>query len=232
MTLNELYSLVTAPKQKTAPRLRDLMQSESPIIAYGKHDDGEVTVYENGYVVYTESNRMTIFHLKEVYSRGIEYDTCKGDNIVPKRLRAFGASYFHDKDWLFSVVMYGNWRIANNYEKFLRKKIQFHFSSVSEELEYIFPIDDEPLFDEESDKENEEEIKTLIKTRLKKAEDMIVPSQWHVYVSITGYGITETELACQLGISQQAVSKRFKKCEKHIPRIREEILHTKTKKQM
>lgn len=214
MTLQELFTQVKGKKQKSKPKLKTLFNGKHKIIAEGQHDNGIVKVYDNGYIFYSEDNHFTIFHICDVYGKREEYST--GDEMaVPKDTRVIEGDFFYDKDWLFRVVMEGNSRIQHNHNIQQNRIIEFRYSGVAEDLQELCFIP-EYLTDDDSFRVSLDEIK-----------EHVSPDLWVVYVSIKAYGITEAAIAHDLNITQQAVSKRYRKACRTIPEVGKEIARKK-----
>lgn len=210
MTLQELFTQVKGKKRKHKPKIDELLNGDYLIIAEGMHDSGTVKVYENGYVLYTEYNHFTIFHVSDVYGKGMEYTTAD-EYAVPKKSRVIEADYFKDQDWLFRVVMEGNNRIQHNHNVKQNRYVAFRYSGIAEDIDELGYL---PEYLVEDD---------FFQEKINEIKDLISPDLWIVYVSIKAYGITEESLARRLKITQQAVSKRYHKACKVIPEAKEKI---------
>lgn len=112
--MKELRALVQNNKEELAPSYEHLRFGNIPIVACGKHSTSDITVYQNGFVLYTESNHYTIFHIDTVYNKNKQYLTVD-ERTVPERLRTIEASVFWDLDWIIRLVMEGNERIIHNH---------------------------------------------------------------------------------------------------------------------
>ena len=213
MTLKELYSVVNPIKTKNHMILTELLESGAPVVAEGKHDTGTVSVFKNGYILYTEDDRWTIFHISEVMRSGVRYETDK-ESIVPRKTRVLNASFFYEKDWILGIVMEGNRRMIENGDRVFRKWVEFHYSEYSEEMEQLCFI---PQY------EIEDDISDWIHTQIVELQKHITPSQWNVFVNITAFGVTEKELAERMHITQQTVSTCYRRAVNNIHKAKRKI---------
>ena len=214
MTLKELAALVTGEKLDHTVRASELLKMNSLVIAKGIHDTGEVTVFQNGYILYTEDNHLTVFHLSDVLGKTVYYKTTHS-KIIPEEQRQLEISFFEDLDWLIRIVMYGNGKIVHNCNSILDQKIEFRFAVMPDnhiDMVYI----PEYLTDEADNREQQKQLIEAVKVR-------IVPTQWLVFVNKAGFGMTEAQLGKKLNISQQAVGKRYRKALKNIAKAKEEV---------
>jgi len=216
VTLKELYDQVKGEKLEKTPSDKELINSGSPIIASWKCDETEMTAFENGYILYSEWGHHTVFHVSDIYTHGMEYQTYRG-NAVPRYMRYLDANFFHDKDWRYRVIMLGNDRIVDNRGTEESEFLAYHFSSISYELEQVYSI---PNDSDDEDEIDEEEFRKWIRSQITEIKKYIKPTQWKVYVNITAFDKKETEIAEQMKISQQAVSKTYKRSIKNISEVR------------
>lgn len=208
MTLEELYSQVKDTKKTKYPKIDDLISGKYKVIAEGKHDTGIVKVYETGYILYIEDNKYTIFHITDVYGVGFSYTTqLYQDASIP--YRKFNAEFFNDKDWLFRVVMAGNDRIVHNNNVNYERNIAFRYSGIAEDISELCYIPDY-LQDNDDDADT-------VSDKIEQVKSMVSPNLWSVFVSIKVDGELERNVAAELHITQQAVSKRYRKACEQIP---------------
>ena len=214
MTLKELRALVQNNKEETAPSYEQLRFGNIPIVACGKHSTGDITVYQNGFVLYTESNHYTIFHIDTVYNKSKQYLTVD-EKTVPERLRTIEASVFWDLDWIIRLVMEGNERIIHNNNCAENKLIEFHYSEFSEDMEELCytpgDLEEKALFEKMCDE------------LVEKVRSKLLPKQWVAYVKIEVHGLSEQELAEELKVSQQAVSRCYARACERILRVKADV---------
>ena len=76
MTLRELMNKADrAAYTKQVPTVMALMESESPVIVSEKmKDDIEATAFQNGYVIYQNGDRATVFSLADCHKAYVEVD--------------------------------------------------------------------------------------------------------------------------------------------------------------
>ena len=214
MTLQELFTQVKGKKQKSKPKIKTLNNGKHKIIAEGRHDNGIVKVYDNGYIFYSEDDHFTVFHISDVYGKREEYSS-DDKMAIPRETRVIEGDFFNEQDWLFRVVMEGNARIQHNHNIQQNRFVEFRYSGIAEDLEELCYIP-EYLTDDDSFRVNLDDIK-----------EHVSPDLWVVYVSIKAFGITEAAIARDLNITQQAVSKRYRKACRTIPEVGKEIARKK-----
>ena len=216
MTLKELAAKVTGEKWNKTPKVTDLIASGSPVIASGEHNDGNITVFENGYILYTEDDHLTIFHISDIYGKDTVYHTLN-DSIIPENTRRINADVFYDLDWKISAVMHGNWRVLHNCNVYQNNLVEYHYSGLPEDYVDRLCYTPDYLTDEPVEEDHFSKAIEAVKVR-------IVPTQWDVYIGIVVQDLTEEQLAVKLNISQQAVCKRYRKAIKNIEKNRKDVL--------
>lgn len=114
MTLKELKNMTMETKEKLNYKtLFDGKATTYQIVAEKKAEDSELTVLENGYVLYRCDNRVTAFLLKECNS--YVYYMAQGDPIK------ISGEEMDQMEWSVPLLMHGERRIANNRVKYQRR---------------------------------------------------------------------------------------------------------------
>ena len=121
MTLNELKNKTAEIKgQIDYKTLSEGVSSTYKILAEKKVEGAEITVLENGYVLYQSDGRVTAFHLKEC--SGYEYHTVDGDTLSISR------EELGEMEWSVPVLLTGERRISSNRMKY-QKRMEVHESA-------------------------------------------------------------------------------------------------------
>ena len=82
MTLKELKARVQVADEKAvAPKHRELLEMGANIVVKEIiSNDVEITVFDNGYVLFTDGKRRTVFKLHEC--DGYDYSSVNGENTI------------------------------------------------------------------------------------------------------------------------------------------------------
>ena len=109
MTLRELMNRADkAAYAKQVPSVMALMESESPVIASeNMKDDIEATAFQNGYVIYQNGSRATVFSLADCARAYVEVDQMDTEH-------ALSYETFADQPWQIRVFMEGERRLVHN----------------------------------------------------------------------------------------------------------------------
>lgn len=126
MTLKELKNLVKpADPKKRVPCAVSLKQSGARIVAREAIGlDTDITVYANGYVLYQEGDRTTVFPLHTC--NGYGYESVTGQEKV------FRSDFFDNENWYVRLLMEATDRMERNQEKVLSNHNVFAYESYSE----------------------------------------------------------------------------------------------------
>lgn len=191
MTLHELKNRVqVADVRAGVPGRRELLETGVAIVVKEViSDDVEISVFENGYVLFQDGKHYTVFRLHDC--EGYDYCPLAGKNEI------FQASFFENENWYMLLLMVGMDRLEKNQSCVLSNHkvcsidvggfISILEGSQQDVLERI--IQEETMM----------EIRSLL-------------SEKQMY-AVTAYyceGISQLEISKRLGISQQAASKMIK----------------------
>ena len=220
MTLAELYSKVTGSKGKRQIGRRQLLARGEPVIASMETTLGSdsisvrLRVFRSGYVLYEEDELFTVFHLGEIYGRGTEYHPL-WEGLIPQSAIQIPYEVYMSAEWYIRLLIEGSDRIIRNREKIRNDHVEFSYSDIAEAIP---PLSYTPDFFADI-------TETLHRQRRQAVCDYVSsnmhPTLWRVYVLIESEGKKQKEVAKELGITQQAVSKDYKKACKMIMELRD-----------
>ena len=113
MTLKDLKKRVpVADEKKVILRKKELLSTGAEIVVKEIIEDGvEISVYDNGYVLYEEGRHRTVFRLHECK----DYDY----SAVDGRTDAFGADFFENENWYILPLMVGMDRVEDSRRRIL-----------------------------------------------------------------------------------------------------------------
>ena len=220
MTLAELYSKVTGRKVNRQIGRRQLLERKEPVIASMITTLGSdsiivrLRVFRSGYVLYEEDNLFTVFHLNDVYGRGTEYHSLF-DELIPLPESKIPGEVFMDTEWYIRLLIEGSDRIIRNREKIRNDHIQFSYSDIAEAIPPLAYTPD--FFADITDEINQRRRQAVFDY----ISSNMNPTLWRVYVLIESEGKKQKEVAKELGITPQAVSKDYKKARKKIIELRD-----------
>lgn len=212
MTLKELTAQVTGKKKPQAMHYSTLLANRIPVIASSEHDNGSVTAFVNGYIVYTEDNYVTVFHVSEITGKNKRVSDERANHGTDKKRIS---DILEDLDWRIGAVMKGNSRITSNREAYQAELVQYHYSEIPEEVTHTGVF-----YDRMSDTD---ELTEHIRKVVEEVKKEIRPTQWVVYVGIAVNKMTQDEMATKLNISQQAVGKRYKNALRNVSRAKRKV---------
>ena len=102
MTLKELKAVVkVADERKPAPKHKELLEKGVNVVVKEVISDGvEITVFENGYVLFTDGKRKTVFKLHEC--EGVDYESVKDKSVI------FQSTFFENENWYVLLLLVGS----------------------------------------------------------------------------------------------------------------------------
>lgn len=222
MTLRELYGLLDGRKSCGVLRRSQLLSRHEELLARLDTSMGNgtvkvtVKVYESGYVLYEEDGKPTVFHLDDICKRDLRYDGVSGsfsfygESLVPMEV-------FMSADWSVRLILEGNERLMHNREKVEQDHVEFSYSGISEAMEHLGVTPDFLMsFEDEFIHGKMMEVFEIVRGALNNA-------QWTAFILVECQGKKQREAATIMGVSQQAVSKDFKKACEVIGRLRESL---------
>lgn len=121
MTLRELRGMVTGNKaEERMISAKALRESNTEIVCKEMiNRDTDITVYENGYVLYRTGSKCTVFSLPEkgCYS----YDSVNEASVLD-------GDFFENEAWYFRLILEGEDRITENGRKSEAKRVEGSYS--------------------------------------------------------------------------------------------------------
>lgn len=206
MTLKELKAVVkVADETKPAPKHKELLEMGVNIVVKEMISDGvEITVFENGYVLFVDGKRKTVFKLHEC--NGVDYESVKDRNVI------FQSTFFENENWYVLLLIVGMERLEKNQEKQLADHRVYSSDSIG--LADFYVTNEPDALHKIIEQETIEEIRTVLTDK-----------QMYAMTAYYCEGISQLEISKNLGISQQAASKLIKRS---IQEIRE-VMHIEEK---
>lgn len=109
MTLRELMNLVDeAAWREQVPTIVQLLQSKSPVAAAEKMgEEIEITAFQNGYVLYQNGDRATVFPLHDCRKEYVEKDQTDTEHKLSFEV-------FAEQPWQTRAFMEGERRLVHN----------------------------------------------------------------------------------------------------------------------
>lgn len=131
LTLRELKNMVrVADFNQRVPYPKTLRESGGRIVAKEVFEEStEVMVYENGYVLYREGFRMTVFPLHKC--EDYRYEKVTGN------IEILHSEYFEDEKWYVRLLLEGADLLERNCIRLEQYHHVFSYSAVSEEWELL-----------------------------------------------------------------------------------------------
>lgn len=202
MTLKELKAVVkVADERKPAPKHKELLEMGVNVVVKEVISDGvEITVFENGYVLFTDGKRKTVFKLHEC--EGVDYESVKDKSVI------FQSTFFENENWYVLLLLVGMERLEKNLEKQLADHKVYSSDSIG--LADFYVTNEPDALHKIIEQETIEEIRTVLTAK-----------QMYAITAYYCEGISQIEISKNLGITQQAASKLIKRS---IQEIRE-VMH-------
>ncbi len=107
-TFKELKSMVGIPDVQRLPSAKALKDGGFDILFNHDDEDIDITVFCNGYVIYAECERETVFSINMISE--IMYRYSKNETVIVPE------SEFQDSSCLVPLLIYGNDRLEHNIE--------------------------------------------------------------------------------------------------------------------
>ena len=202
MTLKELKAVVkVADERKPAPKHKELLEMGVNVVVKEVISDGvEITVFENGYVLFADGKRKTVFKLHEC--EGVDFVSVKVKSVI------FQSTFFENENWYVLLLLVGMERLEKNLEKQLADHKVYSSDSIG--LADFYVTNEPDALHKIIEQETIEEIRTVLTEK-----------QMYAMTAYYCEGISQIEISKNLGISQQAASKLIKRS---IQEIRE-VMH-------
>ena len=110
LTLKQIRKMVEISKEtKRVPSAKQLMEMGSPVLAKETiREDTSITVFKNGYVLYQDGKRATVFPLPQ--KKDYVYDFATDRSVLDSDL-------FEDENWYVRLILEGEDRLSENQRK-------------------------------------------------------------------------------------------------------------------
>ena len=189
MTLKDLKKRVpVADEKKVILRKKELLNTGAEIVVKEIIEDGvEISVYDNGYVLYEEGRHRTVFRLHECK----DYDY----SAVDGRKDAFGADFFENENWYILPLMVGMDRVEDS-----RRRILSNHKVIS------IDIEENDFFSIKARCVPDMTEKVLWNEMMREISDLLNERQRYAVIAYYCEGASQAEIAKNLEISQQAAS--------------------------
>ncbi|MCD7890126.1 MAG: sigma-70 family RNA polymerase sigma factor [Oscillospiraceae bacterium] len=212
LTLNELRKEIgeLPEKDEKAPSYKRLVESGEKVIAKYGEKGSEVTVYANGYVVYQDEERATVFPFPK--KKSFQYKSSCG-----MRTAYIKGSDFDDMGWYFRLILEGEDRLRHNADNRFYYRVILYGDYSEEWKELKDPVGSaEDIYFAERNK----------KIALD-AMDVLTKKQRYVITEHFLNGVSYKEIAEDLGITRQAVrdtaEKALRRMRKYLEKKKEKI---------
>ena len=194
MTLKKLKERVpVADEEKVYLGKAELVNSGAEIVVKEIVKDGaELSVYDNGFVMYEEGLHKTIFRLHEC--NGYEYHGLDGKTEI------FESDFFENERWYILLMIIGMDRMETNRKRLLTNHKVLSFNAEDTDFLSLRCPFVQDMTEELIQKEMIEEIVSLLNDR-----------QFYAVTAYYCEGVSQDEIAKNLHISQQAASGLIKR---------------------
>jgi len=201
MTLHELMdNAVMVAFAKQVPTVASLMASESPVIVHEKmKDDIEATVLQNGYVIYQNGNRATVFSLADCREAYVEVDRMDTEHVL-------SFDIFADQPWQIRIFMEGERRLVHNSNNRRRSVGEISYDGFPEGRMCLADSGLDPLEMLCEKEAQEEELQ-----KLQDCLDAMTEKQRFVVVECVVKGRVHLDVAREMGNSRENVSKSLRR---------------------
>lgn len=195
ITLRELKEKIDAVVEQKLPKYAQLMAMNPVVVARVETSGAVLTAYENGYAVYEQGNAHTVMAVDRCGD--CRYDFTDGTyQIIP-------AEEFENMEWSIRLLMEGEHRMEHN-----RNKTSDKFENTALECDgsdWSAAVMVDFMDDCKADVLADKELKRLYAAMSKLTERQSEIIQLYYYK-----GMSQEEVAEELGISQRAVSYSLK----------------------
>ena len=191
ITLRELKARVETVLEKKIPGYKQLMEMKPVAVARTMVNGAVITAYQNGYAVYEADDAHTVLDVNRCGD--YRYDFTDGTyQVVP-------AEVFEEAEWSVRLVMEGERRLENNRSKISRDYEEFALACDGSDWTDAAMIDF-------MEKENAEMLADEELRKLYAAMSELTDRQTEVIQLYFYKGMSQEEIAEELGIGQRAVS--------------------------
>lgn len=201
ITLCELKSMIDTVVEKKLPTFKTLMEMNPVAVARTTVNGAKLTAYENGYAVYEVDSARTVMAVGRCGD--YRYDFTDGTyQIVP-------AETFEDAEWSLRLLMEGEKRMEHNLSKTAAKYEEVSLRCDGSDWSAAIMVDF-------MDEENVEMLADKELQKLYAAMNKLTERQMEVVQLYFYKGMTQQEIADELGICQQSVDRIMKQAVKRL----------------
>ena len=209
ITLRELKTKIASTVGAKLPSFKQLMEMESPVVAEREVSGAVVSVYENGFAVYRRDEAHTVIAVDRC--GGYRYDFVDGDADVKDKMY-IPAEVFEEEEWTVRLVMEGEKRLESNQARDAGRNETTVSESSEEGLHTAVMVD----FLKE---ENQEILADLELKRLYAAINKLTERQQEVIQLYYFKGMTQQEIAEELGMARRSVGNCLEGALKKIKKV-------------
>ena len=204
ITLHELKEKIDTVLEKKLPSFKALMEMKPMAVAQTTVDDASLTVYQNGYAVYEVDSARTVMAVDRCGD--YRYDFTDGTyQIVP-------AETFEDAEWSLRLLMEGEKRMEHNLSKTAAKYEEVSLKCDGSDWSATIMVD---FMDEENvEMLADKELQKLYAAMGKLTERQMEVVQLYFYK-----GMTQQEIAEEIGIGRRSVGNCLEGALKKIKKI-------------
>lgn len=209
MTLKELKNLVKpADPKKRVPCAVSLKQSGARIVVREAVGLGaDITVYANGYVLYQEGEKTTVFPLHACSAYG--YQSVTGQQKI------FRSDFFDNENWYVRLLMEASDLMERNQEKILSNHNVCSYNPFSEEWKEL-KDQEQDVLERLVEREMFRDLMSVLTEKQKKAVTLY-------YLE----NMKQEDVCAEMGIAQQSVSNMIKRA---VSAMKKRLEETENKK--
>ena len=190
ITLRELKGMIDTVVEKKLPTFKTLMEMKPVAVARTSVNGAKLTAYENGYAVYEVDSAHTVMAVDRCGD--YRYDFTDGTHqIVP-------AETFEDAEWSLSLLMEGEKRMEHNLSKTAAKFEQVPLECDGSDWSASIMVDF--LDEDNAEMLADKELRRLYAAMSKLTERQMEVVQLYFYK-----GMTQQEIAEEIGIGRRSV---------------------------
>ena len=204
ITLRELKAMIDTVVEKNLPTFKTLMEMNPVAVARTTVNGAKLTAYENGYAVYEVDSARTVMAVDRCGD--YRYDFTDGTyQIVP-------AETFEDAEWSLRLLMEGEKRMEHNLSKTAAKYEEVSLKCDGSDWSAAIMVDF-------MDEENVEMLADKELQKLYAAMKELTERQMEVVQLYFYKGMTQQEIADEIGIGRRAVGNCLEGALKKIKKI-------------
>lgn len=190
ITLRELKGIIDTVVEKKLPTFKTLMEMNPVAVARTSVNGAKLTAYENGYAVYEVDSAHTVMVVDRCGD--YRYDFTDGTHqIVP-------AETFEDAEWSLRLLMEGEKRMEHNFSKTAAKFEQVPLECDGSDWSASIMVDF--LDEDNAEMLADKELRRLYAAMSKLTERQMEVVQLYFYK-----GMTQQEIAEEIGIGRRSV---------------------------